>query len=106
MARRPSSSRGLRRLRERAHAKLVREQERLASLRAGGAPERPVVVESPAQVDVIAGATPCPLCEGPLRLDEHAADTVGGVRLRVARLTCTRCGVARRLWFRLAEQLH
>ena len=104
MARRPSSPRGLRRIRERAHAKLVREQERLAGLRPGGTPERPLAVESPAQVDVIAGAAPCPLCDGPLRLDEHAAETVDGVRLRVARVICTSCGVARRLWFRLREQ--
>jgi hypothetical protein len=95
-----------RRERERAHAKLVRDRERLAQLRPGGAAERPQTVDSPAQVDVIAGGTPCPLCDGPLRVVEHGAQTVDGVRLRVARVACTRCGVDRALWFRLRESMH
>ncbi len=92
-----------RRIRARAHAKLVRDQERLARLQPGGEPERPLEVDSPAQVDVIAGATPCPLCGGTLRLTEHAAETVGAVRLRVARLVCTACRTPRAIWFRLLE---
>jgi hypothetical protein len=107
VSRRPDPPRRQRRARERAQTKLVRDQERLARLQPGGSPERPLEVESPAQVDVIAGSTACPLCDGSLQLSIHAAETVGGVRLRVARLTCTRCGVPRTLYFRLVEpQLH
>lgn len=102
MRRRPSSARGLRRLRARGQEKLAREQERLARLQPGGTPGRPLSVESPAQVEVIASATPCPLCGGPLRVVEHVAETVDGVHLRVARTRCTPCGVPRDLYFRLA----
>ena len=82
----------------------MRDQERLARLQPGGTPERPLPIESPAQVDVIAAATPCPLCGGTLRLAEHAAETLAGVRLRVAHLTCTRCRAPRALYFRLVER--
>jgi len=97
--------RATRRKRGRAHAKLVRDLERLARLRPGGAPDRPLDVDSPAQVEVIATTSPCPLCEGTLRLVEHAADTLDGVRLRLARLVCTACGTARTRYFRLATPL-
>src|SRR5262249_26798394 len=103
MARRVPSLRAGRRARAREHAELVRELERLARTRPGGAPERPIEVASPAQVDPMADATPCPLCEAGLRLEEHRAETVRGVRLRVAAMRCTRCGVRRALYFRLAS---
>ena len=49
----------------------------------------------------MATAQPCPLCAGSLRLDEHAAETIAGERLRVARVICTSCGIARAIYFRL-----
>ena len=79
----------------------MRDLDRLARLQPGGAPERPLVIESPALVEVVAGAVPCPLCGGTLRLDEHTAETVEGVRLRVAYLACTLCGTKRQRYFRL-----
>lgn len=79
----------------------MRDLEKLARLEPGGGPDRPVLVESVAQVDVMATARPCPLCQGGLRLVEHAAETVDRARLRVARLTCTVCGVPRARYFRL-----
>ncbi len=91
-----------RRLALRAH---VRDLERLARLVPGGTAERPLDVDTPPLVDVIAAAMPCPLCESSLRLDEHTADTIDGVRLRVAHVTCTVCGVARRIYFKLREPL-
>ena len=89
-----------RRLAQREH---VRDLERLAALAPGGAPERPRDVDTPPLVDVMAEATPCPLCGGSLRLVEHAAETIEGVRLRVARVTCTTCGIGRAIYFRLRE---
>ena len=83
----------------------MRDQERLARLQPGGSPEQPLPVESPTQVDVIATATPCPLCGGTLRLLEHAAEILGGVRLRVAHVTCTTCRVGRALYFQLVERV-
>lgn len=79
--------------------------ERLARLQPGGAPDRPLEIASPAQVEVIAERTPCPLCGATLALREHAQETVSGERLRVARLACTSCGVPRAVWFRLLEPL-
>jgi hypothetical protein len=103
MPARPPKARTQRRARDRAHAKLARDRDRLARLEPGGAAERPLDVVSPAQVDVMAEARPCPLCAGALRLDQHAAATIGGVRLRVAHVACTACGVRRQLYFRLTE---
>jgi hypothetical protein len=80
----------------------VRDLEHLARRASGGAPDRPIVVETPPLVDVRAEAQPCPLCEGSLRLVEHTAETIDGARLRLARVTCTRCGIARAIYFRLA----
>jgi hypothetical protein len=103
MARRPQSTRALARSRRREQQRLVRDLEQLARLEPGGAPDRPLPVASPAQVDVQAEVRPCPLCGGSLRLEQHAAATVAGVRLRVARTVCVMCGVKRRLYFRLTE---
>ena len=81
----------------------VRDLERLAKLAPGGAPDRAIEIDTPPLVDLMAVAHPCPLCAGSLRLDEHAAETIEGVRLRVAHVTCTGCGVARAIYFRLRE---
>jgi len=89
----------LRRAAQRQH---VRDLERLARLAPGGAPDRPIAVDTPPLVDVMAVARPCPLCGGSLRLLEHGAETITGVRLRVARVTCTACGIARAIYFKLA----
>ncbi|MCC6847048.1 MAG: hypothetical protein IT294_01005 [Deltaproteobacteria bacterium] len=89
--------------RERARRAHVRDLERLARLAPGGAPDRPLAIDTPPLVDVMAEGTPCPLCGGGLRLVEHAAETIAGARLRVARVTCTRCGIGRAIYFRLRE---
>jgi hypothetical protein len=81
----------------------VRDLERLARIEPGGSPDRPLVIDSPAVVDIRAVAKPCPLCGGPLRLEEHAATEIGGTRLRVATVSCTQCGTRRSLYFRLDE---
>ena len=92
-----------RRAQAREQEKLVRDLERLARLEPGGSPERPMVIESPAVVDIRAEAKPCPLCNGPLHLEEHTAVQIDGVRLRVAEVLCTLCGTRRSLYFRLSE---
>ena len=105
MAARKPTTRAGRRARGREQQRLVRDQERLAALEPGGAPERPLVVESAAQVEPKATAAPCPLCDGTVRLEAHEAESIGGDLLRVARVACTSCGVRRRRWFRLAAPL-
>ncbi len=105
VAPRRKSARLLRRERARAHETLVRDLERLARLEPGGSPERPLAIDSAAVVEVRALAKPCPLCGGSMKVEEHTAETVDGVRLRVARVACTLCGVKRAMYFRLDETI-
>jgi hypothetical protein len=100
MARR---KRTLLRAQDRAQEKIARDLDRLALLAPGGSPERARVITSPAEVEVEARGTPCPICGGELRVDEHAAETIAGARVRVARVTCAACGRTRALYFRLAS---
>lgn len=107
MAGRKLRARAVRRRLGREEERLADERERLAASEPGGAPERPLDVDSPPQVDVIAERTRCPRCSESMRLDRHDAAVVDGARLRVAHVVCTVCGHARRLYFRLAAaQLH
>lgn len=92
--------RTVRREAERAARKLVRDRERLAKLVAGGAIEHPIQVESPAVIEIRVRATPCPQCEGTLRVDEHRAPEAG---IRAVDATCTRCHARRTLWFKLVS---
>jgi hypothetical protein len=96
------SPRATRRAQARAAEKLATAREKLARLETGGAPDRPVVVESASQVDVHARSLQCVRCDGSYRLDEHLAETLGGSRLRVARLVCLVCGARRSVYFRIA----
>jgi hypothetical protein len=86
---------------DRAQEKLSRDLEKLALLAPGGAPERAIAVTSPSEVEVLARATPCPICRGELRVEEHTAETLGGARVRVARVVCLVCRRKRAIYFRL-----
>lgn len=79
----------------------MRELDRLARAQPGGAPDRPLVIDSPAVVEVRAVAAPCPLCGGSLRLTAHTAEVIEGERLRVAAVACGACGSERSIYFRL-----
>lgn len=96
-------TRALRREAERKAQKLNRDLERLAGLSIGGAPERPFKITAPSEVEVHVESAKCPLCEGRLKLEEHAAETIEGSRLRIARVVCDRCGVRRAIYFQLAS---
>jgi hypothetical protein len=87
----------------RVHARLRRDLEQLAQLEPGGAPQRPLVIDSPVLVDARAVAKPCPFCGGAVRLDAHTAEVVDGVRLRVASVVCAPCGARRSVYFRLDD---
>jgi hypothetical protein len=90
-----------RRERDRAQVKLGKDLERLWKLGPGGSPERPIAVTSPSEVEVIARSTRCPICQGELRIEEHTAETLGSVRLRVARVACIFCRAQRSIYFQL-----
>lgn len=91
-----------RRAQDRLHEKLAKDLDKLAAHAPGGAPERAIEIASPSEVEVRARATPCPICGGELRVEEHAAETIGGHRLRVAKVVCATCRRARSIYFRLA----
>jgi hypothetical protein len=67
----------------------------------GGAPERPLAIDSPAEVEPRATTYPCIHCGHHVSVKEHAAETIGGVRLRLAHVGCARCGRSRVIYFRL-----
>lgn len=90
-----------RREQDRAQVKLGKDLERLWKLGPGGTPERPIAVTSPSEVEVIARSTRCPICQGELRLQEHVAETLGPLRLRVARAACVLCRAPRSIYFQL-----
>ncbi len=90
-----------RRERERALAKVARDRERLAKLLPGGTADLPIEVPSASVIEVQARSTPCPLCGGELRVEEHSARAHGGDLLRVVRARCFQCGVPRELFFRV-----
>jgi hypothetical protein len=102
MAARKLSARASRREQARALERLATQREKLARLEPGGAPERPVVVESASQVEVHARSLQCLRCDGSYRVDQHLAETLGGERLRVVRLVCLACGARRSVYFRIA----
>lgn len=98
-----SKKRAARREAERKATKLARDLERLAAFEIGASAERPIVVTSPAEVEVHVASARCPICGGALRLDEHAAETIDGQRVRVARVACTACGRPRAIYFQLTS---
>jgi len=105
VAKKKLSARAERREAERATEKLGRAREALARLEAGGAAARPIEVDSASQIVPRVLAWPCLRCDGALRLDEHAAVTVGDVRLRLAKVHCASCGAKREVWFRIVTDL-
>jgi hypothetical protein len=102
VAERKRRPRTARRQEEEAARRLVHDRQRLALLEPGGSAARPIVVTSSSVVDLRANSHPCPLCGDTLRIVEHVARTA---ILRELRMACTRCGVARSLFFRIGSPL-
>jgi hypothetical protein len=103
MAKRKPSARAERRAQDRAAEKFTRDLDRIARLEPGATPERPIALDSASQVEIAARSIPCPRCRGEVRVEDHAAEVVGGARLRIARVACAACGARRALYFRLGE---
>jgi predicted Zn finger-like uncharacterized protein len=87
-----------RRAQERATRQLVRDREKLAAMVAGGSAERPIEVSSSAVIEVRVRDTPCPQCEGELRVHDHRSTGAG---MRAVDVKCQICGTPRTLWFRI-----
>lgn len=113
MAKRRPRARTERRAAERAHAKLAEARLKLAALEPGGSPERPIEVTSASVVEVHAAGLPCAACGARTRVEEHAVAAAPSERegagasrtLRVARVRCSRCGLARDVYFRIGTPL-
>lgn len=100
-----SSARTARRAAERSLLKNVESLDRLAALQRGGAPDRPIEIVSASLVEPIAESMKCVRCEGKLRVEEHVAQTVDGISLRIARVACVSCGARRAIWMRIVTAL-
>jgi hypothetical protein len=85
---------------ERVARGLVRDRERLFALGPGGRPEHAIEVVSSSVIEVKARAMPCPQCEGSLHVEDHQAEDAA---LRRVAVRCQRCGVARTIFFRIAQ---
>lgn len=86
--------------------KLAKARLKLATLEVGGAPERPIDVESASTIEVHAQSTPCASCgEHGVRVEEHTAETIAERRLRVVKVKCPRCGVRRDVYYRIAAPM-
>ena len=101
MAKKPTRARTARRIGERAAADAVRDRERLARLERGGNADHPIAVTTASLVEPDASGRGCPLCDGTLRVVEHAARA----GLRVVRVVCTQCGIARDFFYRIEPPL-
>jgi hypothetical protein len=84
-----------------AQAEAAKEIAALEAAEPGGTVENAIAVESPAVVESRASMLPCAICRGPVRVMEHAAETIEGRRVRVVRVLCPQCGISRTAYFRL-----
>jgi hypothetical protein len=91
--------------RHRLEPQLALARERLARIEPGGAPSRPVDVDSASQIEVRAESTPCLRCQGPYRIDEHTAECLEGEHVRVIHARCHHCGARRVMYFRVRPAL-
>jgi hypothetical protein len=90
----------------RAAVKLAEARMRLAAREEGGAPDRPIEVTSASVVEPHAASMPCAACGASgVRVDEHVATDIAGARLRIARVRCMRCSIAREVYFRIGTAL-
>lgn len=87
--------------------KVARARLKLASLEAGGAPDRPIEVSSASTIEPHASSMPCAVCGSQgARVEEHVAVTLPGERrLRVVHVICPRCGTRREVFFRIGTVL-
>jgi hypothetical protein len=92
-----------RRAADREAAKARRDIERAVSISPGGTPARAIEITSPSEVEVAAQGMPCIFCRASVRVEEHTAETVAGVRVRVAKVVCSMCRGKRDVFFKLPE---
>ncbi|MBX3230802.1 MAG: hypothetical protein KIT84_01185 [Labilithrix sp.] len=101
MAKKKPRARTERRTAARSAVKDAHAALRLAALAPGGSADHPLVVTSASVIEPQAASAPCAVCGASTRVEEHRADPALG--LRVVHVRCPTCGVARDLYFRIAQ---
>ncbi len=86
--------------------KLADAKEKLSRLEAGGAPGRPIRVDSASVIELRAESMRCPRCDGELKVGEHTAQVVDGLALRKLDMRCKSCGAPRTIWFVIGSDLN
>lgn len=104
-AKKPLRPNAAKRAADRDLDKARRDLERLDALSEGGSAAKAIEITSPSEVEVRAEAQPCPICAGRLRIVAHDAETIDGLRVRVARLSCETCRAPRVRYFRIGAAL-
>lgn len=104
-AKRPQRPNTAKRAADRDTVRLAKDLERLDALAEGASPARAIEIVSPSEVEVRAESVPCPICAGRLRIDAHDAETIDGLRLRIARMRCETCRAPRVRYFRIGAAL-
>ena len=97
----PERARTARRAADRELDRVREAATKLYALEAGGSPEHPIELASPAQVEIEAESRRCPRCDGALRCEAHEVALHDGLRLRKARLVCRSCGARWDRYFRI-----
>ena len=83
----------------------ARRVSELRGAEEGAAPERPIVVPTPAIIDDRAKRSACARCSRDVGVRAHRATVVDGVRLRAVDVECRWCGHVDTLWFRLESDV-
>jgi hypothetical protein len=78
---------------------------RLVGDRPGGAPDRPLRVGSPAEIEPRVEREPCPWCAGTIRVDAHEVEEHDDRLLRRVVGRCTACGRELVTWFHVQAVL-
>lgn len=94
MAKKPKRARAVRREADRTQEKLAATARKLVTLEPGGAPDRPIEIESASVVETDAGSQPCSICGGTALVTDHRVIEHEGRRLRALALRCKLCSEA------------
>ncbi len=83
------------------HVNALRDRDLNMRSQRGGAPDRPVLVDTASVIPGRAARFHCNQCNGALRFSDHMPVTSGDVRRRRVDAQCSLCGARRSIWFEI-----
>jgi hypothetical protein len=83
----------------------LEDAARYATERQGGGPDRPLCVESAAEIEPRMEREPCLWCNGSVHVEAHEVEEHEGVLLRRVAGKCGGCGRSLVTWFHLRSAL-